>query len=151
MSLFYFSHASSYPENVASAHSVKQRGNQYEDMEDKFILLAWILLSIIYDLFLHLKLLWDLRPTTSTRYVIPWVNKSTLLLKVCWISQAIYSCLAWDQALHCGKKEQKSAVDTICLASLADSFPVWPRLMPFSPSAEPGSRLLNVMFCLLFF
>ena len=40
MSLSYFSHDSSYPENVASAHSVKQRGNQEKDMEDKFILLA---------------------------------------------------------------------------------------------------------------
>ena len=28
------------------------------------------------------KLLLDLKPTTSTRYVIPWVNKCTLLLKV---------------------------------------------------------------------
>lgn len=36
------------------------------------------------------KLLLDLKPTTSTRYVIPWVNKCTLLLKVSLISQTIH-------------------------------------------------------------
>ena len=39
------------------------------------------------------KLLRDLKPTTSTRYVIPWVNKCTLLLKVSLISQTINSPL----------------------------------------------------------
>ena len=29
------------------------------------------------------------------------------------------------------------------LASLADLFPIWPLFLPFSPTAEPGPRLLR--------
>ena len=38
-------------------------------------------------------------------------------------------CLAWDQVPHCGKKEQKSALDIVHLASLANIF--FPSLTPF--------------------
>ena len=30
------------------------------------------------------------------------------------------------------------------LASFADIFPIWPRFLPFSPTAEPGPRLMTV-------
>ena len=32
------------------------------------------------------------------------------------------------------------------LASLADIFPIWPRFLPFSPTAEPGPKLRKASF-----
>ena len=33
---------------------------------------------------------------------------------------------------------------TAWLISFADIFPIWPRFLPFSPTAEPGPRLMTV-------
>ena len=77
----------------------------------------------------------------------------------------IDASLAWDQAPQWGKRRRKSASKasweavwggenvapafpppqvTLWLASFADISPIWPRFLPFSPTAEPGPGLMTV-------
>ena len=78
----------------------------------------------------------------------------------------IDASLAWDQAPQWGKRRKKLASEasreavwggggnvappfpppqaTARLISFADIFPIWPRFLPFSPTAEPGPGLMTV-------
>ena len=77
----------------------------------------------------------------------------------------IDASLARDQAPPWGKRRKKSASEasrevvwggkragppfplpqvTPRLASFADIFPIWPRFLPFSPTVDPGPRLMTV-------
>ena len=77
----------------------------------------------------------------------------------------IDASLAWDQAPQWEKRRKKSASEesreavwggenvapaftppqvTPRLASFVDIFPIWPCFLPFSPTAEPGPRLMTV-------
>ena len=59
------------------------------------------------------------------------------------MGQADDMCItvAWDQAPHWGKKEKKINVGEKKIGERTDIFPVWPRFLLFSQTAEPGPRL----------
>ena len=116
-----------------------------------------------YDVNFHITWIFEPQALSSTNYFSMSILRGSITVgEVILFTDA---SLAYDQAPQWGKRRKKSASEaswevvwggenvapafpppqaTARLASFADIFPIWPRFLPFSPTAEPGPRLMAV-------
>ena len=116
-----------------------------------------------YDVNFHITWIFEPQALSSTNdFSISILRGSVTVGEVILFIDA---SLAWDQAPSWGKRRKKWASEasrevvwggkrvappfpppqvTPRLISFADIFPFWPRFLPFSPTAEPGPRLMTV-------
>ena len=108
-----------------------------------------------YDVNFHITWIFEPQALSSTNYFSMSILRGSITVgEVILFTDA---SLAYPQAPQWGKRRKKSASEasrevvwgeenvappqaTARLASFADIFPIWPRFLPFSSTAEPGFR-----------
>ena len=116
-----------------------------------------------YDVNFHITWIFETQALSDTNYFSMSILRGSVTVGE--VILFIDASLAWDQAPPWGKRRKKLASEasreevwggenvappfpppkaTPRLASFADIFPIWPRFLPFSPTAEPGPRLMTV-------
>ena len=140
-------------------HSMESR---IQDCDGLFPYMGWRMsIYIVYISILHESLSHRLLAATNC-FSMSILRGSVTVGEVILFIDA---SLAWDQAPPWGKRRKKLASGasrevvwggkraalpfplpqvTPRLASFADIFPIWPRFLPFSPTAEPGPGLMTV-------
>ena len=108
-----------------------------------------------YDLNFHITRIFEPQALSSTNYFSMSILRGSVTVgKVIFFIDA---SIAWDQAPPWGKRRRRGVWGgervappfplpqvTPRLASFADIFLIWPRFLPFSPTAEPGPGLVAV-------
>ena len=116
-----------------------------------------------YDVNFHITWIFEPHALSSTYYFSMSILRGSITVgEVILFTDA---SLAYPQAPQWGKRRKKSTSEasrevvwggenvapsfpppkaTARLASFADIFPIWPRFLPFTPTAEPGPGLMTV-------
>ena len=116
-----------------------------------------------YDVNFHITWIFEPQALRSTNYLLMSILRGSVTVGE--VILFIDASLVWDQAPPWGKRRKTSASEasrevvwggenvappfpppqaTARLISFADIFPIWPRFLPFSPTAEPGPGLMTV-------